>query len=194
MENRITENNRTTDWKFDFSSLPKWDVRERIPFVYDKFYHLSQSDTLCCIYSIAEVRMGWHQGFLAILKNKEKPELVLNINKKMSFSDNFSASKNGNLVFLLSHFADKTAGGIGSMILIIDIVSEKFSYLRINNYNPCYKIVELGDGVFGIESDEMQRITDKRLDGFSKTIIDLSCLDWLDFNEIDVLYERISLC
>lgn len=191
MENRVTVNNRTTDWKYDFSSLPGWDVRERIPFVYVKFYHLPQSDTLCCIYSIAEVRMGWHQGFLAVLENKEKPKLVLNINKKMSFSDNFSASKNGNFVFLLSHFTDKTAGGIGSIILIIDIISEKFSYLRINNYNPCYKIVELDDGVFGIESDEMQRITDKRLDGFSKITIDLCCLDWFYFNEIDVFPERV---
>lgn len=46
MENRITENNRTTDWFFDFPSLPKWDVRERIPFVYDTFHYLPQSDTL----------------------------------------------------------------------------------------------------------------------------------------------------
>ncbi len=189
MENRVTENHRTTDWKYEFPSLPKWDVRDRIPFVHDKFYYLPQSDILCCIYSIAEVRMGWNQGFLAILKNKENPELVLNIYNNITFSDNFSANKNGNLAFLLSHFNDKTTGGIGSLILIIDIVCEKFSYLRINNFNPCYKVIELSDGVFGIEADAVQRNTDKRLDDFSKTIIDLSCLDWFNFKEIDILSE-----
>lgn len=29
-----TELNKTTDWQFDFSTLPRWDVQDRIPFVY----------------------------------------------------------------------------------------------------------------------------------------------------------------
>ena len=75
----VTNINAENDWNFDFSSLPRWDVRDRIPFVYDRFYPLSECDALCCIYSIAEVRMGCYQGFLAILKNKEKPELYVHL-------------------------------------------------------------------------------------------------------------------
>ena len=42
-----------------------------IPFVYDKFYSLPQNDILCCIYSIAEVRMGWYTGFSNINKQRK---------------------------------------------------------------------------------------------------------------------------
>jgi hypothetical protein len=179
------------DWKYDFSSLPRWDVRDRIPFVYDKFHSLPQCDALCCIYSIAEVRMCWNQGFLAILKNKEAPKLVLNINEELTFSDNFSASKKGDVIFLLSHFYDKTTTGVGNLLLIVDIAREKFSYLKINNHNPCYKVVELNDGVFGIEADEFQRSGDEQFDAFSKTIIKLDCLDWYSFEDINKLSEIV---
>ena len=70
---------RTTDWNFNFSSLPRWDNRERLHYVYDEFYEIPEKDMLVCIYSVAEVSMMNYQGFLAILRNKEKPELVLNI-------------------------------------------------------------------------------------------------------------------
>ena len=66
---------KTTDWEYDFASLPRWDNRERIPYVYDEYYALPQSDTLCCLYSICEASMLNYLGFLAILKNKENPEL-----------------------------------------------------------------------------------------------------------------------
>lgn len=52
-----------TDWKFDFESLPRWDNRERIPFVYDAFFDIPQNDALCCIYSIVEVSMCNPEGF-----------------------------------------------------------------------------------------------------------------------------------
>ena len=47
--------------------------------VYDEYFEIPQSDTLCCIYSIAEVSMCNYLGFLAILKNKEKPLLQVKI-------------------------------------------------------------------------------------------------------------------
>ena len=191
MEDRKDYDFYSTDWKFDFSSLPKWDVRDRIPFVYDKFHYLPQSDTLCCLYSITEVRMGWYQCFLAILKNKSDPELVFNINKNITFSADFFTSDNGDIVFLPAYFNDKTTGGIGSAVLIVDVVCEKFSYLKMNGYDPCYKVVNLSDGVFGIESDKVQINDDEQLDNFSKTRIDLSCLDWFDFKDVDILSEMV---
>lgn len=181
--------NVENDWNYDFSSLAKWDIRDRIPFVYDKFHSLPQCDALCCIYSIAEVRMCWYQGFLAIFKNKNEPKLVLDIHKELTFSDNFSANKNGDIIFLLSHFYEKTSGGVGNLIFIVDIVREKFSYIRINNNNPCYKVVELNDGVFGIEVDEFQRSNNEQLDEFSKTMIILDRLDWYTFDDTDILSE-----
>ena len=44
---------KTATWDCDFSSLPYWENREHIPFIYDTFCEVPQSDALCCIYSIA---------------------------------------------------------------------------------------------------------------------------------------------
>lgn len=178
-------------WRFDFSSLPRWDVRDRIPFVYDKFYPVLQKDMLFCIYSIAEVSMMWYVGFLAVLKNKQHPKLVLNITEKINFCDNFSTSKNGDIVFLQACVYNKATSKVNCPILIIDIARRKFSYYKTENYNPCYKVVELSDCVFGIEADELQRNTDARLNTLANQIIDLRCLEWYDLNKINTLTERL---
>lgn len=52
-------------------------------------------------------------------------------------------------------------------ILIIDTSKNVFSYIETKNYNPCYKVVELNEDVFGIEADKSQR-QDKRLNALSK--------------------------
>ena len=64
---------RTTDWKFDFASLPRWDNRERIGFVYDEFYEIPEKDMLVCIYSVAEVSMLNYQGFSLFRRMAKKP-------------------------------------------------------------------------------------------------------------------------
>lgn len=60
---------KTTGWKYDFTSLPHWENREKDPLIYDEFFEIPQSDILCCLYSITEVSMLNYQGFLAILRN-----------------------------------------------------------------------------------------------------------------------------
>ena len=63
---------KTTDWNYDFHSLPHWDNREKLHYVCDEYYEIPQSDTLCCLYSICEAGMLDYLGFLAILKNKKR--------------------------------------------------------------------------------------------------------------------------
>lgn len=181
----------TTYWKFDFPSLPRWDIRNTIPFVYDKFYSLPQSDMLCCIYSIAEVRMGWYVGSLAILKNKESPELVLNISDGLDFCDNFSANKSGNMLFLQPSIYDKESTKVRCPILIIDLSHKKFALFETNNYNPCYKVVEISDTLFGIEADEKQRKTDERLNSLAERKIDSGRLEWRDLSELNTANTKI---
>lgn len=181
----------TTDWKFDFPSLPRWDIRDTIPFVYDKFYYLPQSDMLCCIYSIAEVSMGWYVGFLAILKNKESPEPVLNVADGLNFCDNFSANKSGDILFLQPSIYDKASTKIRCPILIIDLAHKKFALFETDNYNPRYKVVEISDTVFGIEADEKQRKNDERLNSLSKRKIDLTCLEWQDLGLLNAASTKI---
>ena len=125
---------RTTDWQFDFASLPRWDIREKIPFVYDEFYEVPGKDMLCCIYSVAEVSMLNYQGFLAVLRNKEKPELVLNVTD-ISFCINFSHSEDGKLLFLKAslYFSEK---GWRQPVLMLDMEKDRFSYIKNESFPP----------------------------------------------------------
>lgn len=100
---------RTTDWKFDFSALPNWSNRDSIAYVYDKFLEIPQNDVLCCIYSIAEVSMCTYLGFLAILKNKEKPSLFFNVAHGFNFLPCIDTNAKGNLIFLRPYLYDKKA-------------------------------------------------------------------------------------
>ena len=182
---------KTTDWKFDFSTLPYWDNRDSVPWFYDKFYEIPQSDALCCIYSIIEASMCNYIGFLAILKNKAEPKLFLNITHGINFSDNFSVNEKGNLIFLRAQIYDKATNKAECPVLIIDIEKSLFSYLVTVNYNPCYKIIELGDGVFGVEADNYQKKNDRRLSIFSKQKIDTKCLEWHKLDDIGLLHKMI---
>ncbi len=186
----MNEEYRKTDWDFDFSSLPHWDNRNTIPYVFDNFHHIPKSDTLCCIYSIAEVSMGRYMGFLAILKNKEKPELVLNVADKINFYRNFFVNQSGNIIFLQPFIYNKATKKSSCPIMILDIANSKFAYYHADNYNLCYKIIELSDCIFGIESNESPK-GDELLDALTKQKIDLRCLEWYDFSQIKKQSEKL---
>lgn len=182
---------RETDWKFDFSTLPHWENRNSVPYVYDEFLELPQSDTLCCIYSVAEVSMGNYLGFLAIIKNKKNPSLFLNIAKRFNFSDNISANSKGSLIFLQPSIYYKETNSVKRPILIIDIEKECFSYLDTDNCNPCYKVAEKNENVFAIVADGYQKKYDKRLNALSKKKIRINRLIWHELAELDSLPEQI---
>ena len=178
---------KTTDWEFDFSSLPHWDNRDRIPYVHDEFVHIPQSDTLCCIYSIAEVRMGWDLGFLAILANKENPSLILNITEHVNFFPNVSVNTKGNLIFLQALIYNKKSELLKCPVVVIDISNNTFSYIDTVNCNTCYKIVEISENVFKIAADEYQMKHDKRLKALSRKKIRTDRLKWHSLNELESL-------
>lgn len=184
---------KTTDWKFDFSSLPCWNNRDTIPCVYDEFFDIPQSDTLCCIYSIAEVSMCNNLGFLAIIRTKEKPELFLNVTDGVSFCPNVSASTDGKLIFLQPSIYDENTNTIRRPILIVDISRHVFSLFITDNQNPCYKVVELRKGMFKIEADEYQKKADKRLKALSRKKIRTDRLKWHDLAELHSLLEVLRL-
>ncbi len=177
---------RTTDWKFDFSSLPHWDVRDRIPYIYDDFLEIPQSDTLCCIYSVCEASMCNYIGFLAILRNKNAPELFLNIADRFNFCDNISVSTDGNLIFLQPSVYNEAKNTVRRPVLIIDIGKGAFAYFDTDNHNPDYKVIEVGGGIFKIEVHPSQ-LSDKRLAALSKKKIYTDRLRWRDLGELPSL-------
>lgn len=181
---------KTTDWKFDFSILPRWENRNLIPYVYDEFLEIPQSNMLCCIYSIAEVTMCNYLGFLAILKNKEKPSLYLNITE-FTFTGNISASSDGSLIFLQPDIYYKKTNECKRPILIIDVIRNVFSYIDTNNFNPCYSVKEIVENTFKIDADEYQRKNDKRLNTLNKKEIQTDRLKWYELIELNSLPELI---
>ena len=188
---RIEDRKTTTDWKFDFASLPRWENHNSAHYAYDEFFGISQTDTLCCIYSIAEVRMMSYQGFLAILQNKENPKVVLNVTKDMNFCDNFSASNDGKLIFLQpSMYNDKTKQ-VKRPILILDIEKKKFAYVETNQWNPEYKVIEVAENVFRVEPDPVQAKNDERLRALSELEIRTDSMKWYPWSQLNQLPKMV---
>lgn len=181
------EDHSHTDWKFDFSSLPLWDNRHSFSGIYDKFFQVDQNDTLCCIYSILEASMSNYLGFLAILRNKANPRLILNVTKEMNFCENFFVDESGNYIFLQPSIYLWEINAVKRPILILDISQEKFTYYDTDNTNPNYRIVQLKEYLFGIKADEDQRKHDKQLKALERNKMDLRRLCWYDFSEISAL-------
>ncbi len=182
----------STDWSFDFESLPRWDNHNHNTFqVYDKYHYLPESDTLCCIYSIMEASMCNYIGFLAVLKNKSNPKLILNIAEGFNFCDNFSASKDGKLLFLQPTIYYKELNKLLRPILIIDVFDNNFSFISTDNVNTSYKIIEVGTSSFKIEADEFQKNNDDRLAALCKQKIRTDLLSWHDLSKIKSLPEML---
>ena len=178
---------RTTDWKYDFASLPCWDNREKFPYVYDEFYELPQSDTLCCLYSIVEASMLNYVGFLAILKNKEQPKMILNVAEKFTFCVNFSASEDGNLLFLQPSIYFPDMNRCIRPILILDIQNDCFSYIKTANYCPLYKVVQKKADVFVVDADEHECKNNKKLAALHGKKIRTRWLKWYKMDKLSQL-------
>lgn len=175
---------QTTDWTFDFTSLPRWDNRDSMPFIYDAYYEIPQSDTLCCIYSIAEVTMCNYLGFLAILKTKAEPKLYLNVAVGLNFCDNVSVSEDGRFVFLQPSMYNSKTDTRRRPILILDLQQDAFAFFDTGNINPCYRVVSCGADVFKVEADKTQK-NDKALRRLSRKKIKIHRLPWHSLDELD---------
>ena len=182
---------KTTDWNYDFTSLPHWDDREKMPWVYDEYLEIPQSDTLCCLYSITEVSMMNYQGFLAILRNKENPKLILNVAEGFTFCVNFLVSADGNLIFLQPSIYDRDTNRCIRPVLILDIRNHRFSYLKTNNYCPAYQVMQKKAHVFVIEADEQQRKGIKQLAALHGRKIRTRWLRWHGMDKLPMLPRMI---
>ena len=170
---------KTTDWKYDFSSLPGWELREKLwDANNDDFYDFPRSDTLCCIYSIREVRMCNPLGYLAVFKGKHDPQLLVNISDRFAFRPRVSASEDGSLLFLQPQIYYKQTNHIATPILILDMQKNRFAFIRTDNYNSCYQVIQQSQKVFVIDADEYQRKNDKRLHALHGKKIRTRFLRW----------------
>ena len=181
---------KTTDWKYDFTSLPRWDNRENFWGVYDEYFEIPQSDTLCCLYSIVEASMLNYVGFLAILKNKEQPELTLNV-VEFAFCVNFSVSEDGTLIFLQPSIYDRASNRCVRPVLILDIQNNRFSYLMTGNYCPSYHVIQKTPHVFVVKADERQRKGIRQLAALHGKKIRTCWLKWYAMDKLPTLPQMV---
>jgi hypothetical protein len=129
-------------------------------------------------------------GFLAILKEKDDPTLLINISKGMNFCDNFSVSEDGRFIFLQPSIYDERRGH-KRPILVINLVENRFSYVLTNNTNPCYHVKQKSTDVFVVEAQESQQ-GDQRLMEIHGIEIHITALQWYELNKLPSLRELIS--
>lgn len=182
---------KTTDWTFDFAALPRWDNRKADPWIYDEYFEIPQSDTLCCLYAISEVSMLNYQGFLAVFRNKENPELILNIADGYAFCVNFSVSDDGSLIFLQPSIYDPGAKRCLRPVLILDIPNNRFACRKTENYCPAYQVIQKKANLFVIEADESQRKGIKQLAALHGTKIRTRWLKWHGMDKLPDLPKMI---
>ncbi|MDR1196291.1 MAG: hypothetical protein LBL00_07445 [Endomicrobium sp.] len=145
-------------WDYNFKSLPYWDNREKFPYVYDLLFENEQADIAFLIYSITEVTMCYYVGFLAIFKNKEKPELLLNATKGGFLNEKVIFSIENRFAFVKSAIYIKK----GWPIFIFDLLNRQFA---------CLKIIP------NSKNDLMGRI--------NETKIEIDKLKWMPFERLD---------
>ncbi len=180
----------TTDWSYDFSSLPYWENHDVISGIYDEFNEIPETDTLCCLYSIAEVGMGKYFAFLAVLQNKKKPELLLNVPKGIFFPF-FAAGNQGNLAFFKCRYYHYKAPNHWSAILLIDVVTKRFSYFNVDGYALySYQVVERSETCFELVIDPLDKQRNERLQMLSPCIIDITALTWYPLHRLSAFPEE----
>lgn len=115
---------RTTDWEFDFSTLPHWENRSEIPYIFDAFLPFEKADLLFCVTSVAEVTMLNYRGFFSILENKESPRVVFSLQKGIVGPNLYPSGKEGYLCF------EAYCRGKGSVSLLYSVHRKAFAVLE----------------------------------------------------------------
>lgn len=164
-------------WEYDYKSLSGWDVHDKLPWCTDHMLSNPDSDTACLIYSIGEVRMGTEMGYLALLRDKSAPQLLLNVTSMMFPMQEPFYSKDGRYLVLKAQVYVEAEHRIDCPILFLNLAEKSLAKFRTrgNNYN--YRIEELSPSRFIIRVDEYQK--SKGFD--ADATVDVNDLTWLPF-------------
>jgi len=177
-------------WEYPYETLQRWNWINRDDYhAYDLLFENEQSSVAILIYSVIETRMSSYEGFLAILRDKDNPQLILQT--KCFFKDKdviFSSD---------GRFALATASvwNQGWPIIIFDLVNQRFSsfvartndssfYLKENRKNEEFIILAR-------EEQQAKRTDDslKKLDG---TKIRINELKWRPFGEVEAFCQEFQ--
>ena len=160
---------KSIDWPYDFSALPHWDNRERM-FVTDKFTESPRASYLCTLYANCEVSMMNYMGFLAVLKNKVDPELILNVTVFNVTDERAFFTADERFLIVQAHLRKSGLSGYIDTFLVIDLNELKFAFVHNlwTKNRPFDKITEVDQSTVVIQP---QNVTVE----FSKLIYEPLC-------------------
>lgn len=167
-------------WKIDIDKLIHSDKK----FIkYDfgfRGVETKNSNLGLILYDIAEIRMGWEVGRLAIFENKTKPKLIFNSKNLLCFntSDTIQFNEKENLIFLKVFISSDNR--IEIPFLILNLKEELFSIIKITNSLP-YGIEEITFNLFKF----IEKYKDSRFESYNDKTIDITKLEWQPINHIE---------
>ena len=169
------------EWNFNFESLPYWDNRNTHWNARDMLYENEQMDMAFVVYSIIETRMCFYEGFLAVLKNKQKPELLLNVTTGTFTERKVVFSSDGKFAFMQSALWDK-----GWPVFVFDLSTQQFACFKTVTTNLSFSVEEI-DNSFIITADkwQMEHDSNSGLRALDGTEIETNKLKWFPFEEIN---------
>lgn len=145
-----------------------------------KIFESKNSNLGLLLYDIAEVRMGWEVGRLAIYQNKRKPQLIFNARNLLCFytSDTIQFNENESLIFLKIFIRNDSSVEIP--FLVLNLENNMFSIIRVINSLP-YRIEQTQSNEFIL----VEKYKDDRFESYNGKIIDINELDWFSINKIE---------
>lgn len=148
-----------SSWEYDFPSLPHWDEHEKSPDVTDALFE-SPDGSFCILnYSILESEAANNLGSVAVLKNKQSPELVLCAEKlKFPIAEPFFA-RSSHTAALLAVVTEKSMDKDFDVTLIIDLDKKRFAFAPFypSDERLLYPMTEEKGGLFLLVPDGTKR-------------------------------------
>lgn len=146
------DDKKTTDWSYDFQSLPKWDLHTWA-YTFDLFVELPKADTLFCIYSVVEGSMMNYSGRLAILQNKQKPKLSILSSDGIYFQPIILADYEENLVFMIAKLSSEDRTKYKEPIIFFDASNETFAFFETEGIGGIRKFFKKSNGIYEMQHE-----------------------------------------
>jgi|GEM_PF-2564504 len=176
------------NWNIDLEALAGVN-RNNHHWIRDEFYLSPDNKFLSIVYSIAEYRMGWYFGSLAIYTNQYEPEEVLNNGDILcnGTTNHLFYSNDSRFAFVKVKIDVNHDFKIILPFLIIDLADNKFSYYLISN-NFAYSIKDIG----GCKFQLIESSNEKRFLSRNNEIIDVTKLSWYPMDRLSSLVKIVE--
>ncbi len=163
--------------------------RDRWGVLKDEFYESPSGEFGILIYSVAEVRMGWYLGRIALFTNKSSPELI--VSPDSVFANGYNShcfySSDSMLLFVNISIRLESQNNIYIPILMIDLRLRKYSVIPlVNGFN--YSVEEVECNKFKL----VENYRDQRFESYNGLTINPEEFNWYELNRLDEVRELFN--